>query len=231
MGRPVPNPNRSPASPVVDAEDSSITKVGRRERRAQETRLRLFRSAIHLFAERGFPNVTVGDITEAADVGKGTFFNYFESKDHVLSVMAEIQLSKIKQVAKLSAEEPQSTRKLLHDLAMRLIEEPGRSPELARAVVSSLLASEVVRELIERQMEHGRGMIAEVVRRGQKAGSDGEPAEIDPKLKKKAVAMQFQQAIMGTILLWSLYGDPPLSTWIEQSFQHFWRAVAAPARE
>src|ERR1019366_8003105 len=109
--------------------------MGRRQRRAAETRLRLFRCALQLFAERGFPNVTVGDITEAADVGKGTFFNYFESKDHVLGVMAEIQLSKIKQAANLNAEVKQSARSTLHDLAMRLIEEPGRSPELARAVV------------------------------------------------------------------------------------------------
>ena len=219
------------APPTEAAESPSAAKVGRRQRRAEETRLRLFRSAMHLFAERGFPNVTVGDITEGADVGKGTFFNYFESKDHVLGVLAEIQLSKIKQAANLSTEVKYSARSTLHDLSLRLIEEPGRSPELARAVVSSLLASDVVRGLSEHQMEHGRRMIAEVVTRGQKVGTNGEPAEIDPKLKKTAVAMQFQQAIMGTILLWSLYGDPPLSTWIEASFQHFWRAVAAPVRE
>src|ERR1035438_8413044 len=75
---------------------------GRRQRRATETRLRLFRCALHLFTERGFSNVTVEQITDAADVGKGTFFNYFESKDHVLGVLAEIQLGKVKE-AKLQA--------------------------------------------------------------------------------------------------------------------------------
>src|ERR1035437_2483428 len=69
--------------------------AGRRQRRAAETRLRLFRCALQLIAERGFPNVTVEDITEAADVGKGTFFNYFATKDHVLGVMPEIQLGKM----------------------------------------------------------------------------------------------------------------------------------------
>jgi AcrR family transcriptional regulator len=52
-----------------------------------------------LIAERGFPNVTVEDITEAADVGKGTFFNYFATKDHVLGVMAEIQLGKVREAS------------------------------------------------------------------------------------------------------------------------------------
>src|SRR5664279_3014388 len=79
-------------------------KMGRRQRRAAETRLRLFRCALQLIAERGFPNVTVEDITEAADVGKGTFFNYFATKDHVLGVMPEIQLGKLRE-AVLAAEQ------------------------------------------------------------------------------------------------------------------------------
>ena len=46
-----------------------------------ETRERLFRAALDLFARKGFTETTVEDITEAADVGKGTFFNYFPSKE------------------------------------------------------------------------------------------------------------------------------------------------------
>ena len=52
-------------------------RSGRRERRRLETRDRLYRAALELFGERGFLETTVEDITEAADVGKGTFFNYF----------------------------------------------------------------------------------------------------------------------------------------------------------
>src|SRR5678810_733372 len=73
------------------------TLPGRRERRAAQTRVKLFRSALRLIAKQGLNNVTVEDITEAADVGKGTFFNYFESKEHVFGVMAEIQLGKVKE--------------------------------------------------------------------------------------------------------------------------------------
>src|ERR1700690_1281226 len=58
---------------------------GRRERHRVETRERLFQAALKLFAERGYLETTVEDITEAADVGKGTFFNYFPTKEHVLA--------------------------------------------------------------------------------------------------------------------------------------------------
>ena len=121
--------------------------MGRRQRRAAETRVRLFRCALQLFAERGFPDVTVEDITEAADVGKGTFFNYFESKDHVLGVMAEIQLGKVRESLTLAESGKRGLQSVLHRLFLRVAEEPGRSPDLARALISSFLASEGVRRL------------------------------------------------------------------------------------
>jgi AcrR family transcriptional regulator len=199
--------------------------MGRRERRAAETRLRLFRCALRLFAERGFPNVTVEDITEAADVGKGTFFNYFVSKDHVLGVMAEIQLGKVREAVALAESGEQTIQSVLHRLFLRVAEEPGRSPDLARALITSFLASEGVRRLIERNMSEGRKMVAQIVGAGQKRG------EIDSRLKKEKVALQLQQAFLGTLLLWSLRGEPALESWIEESFQHFWRAIAVSGEE
>jgi AcrR family transcriptional regulator len=199
---------------------SPLPPADRRQRRAAETRLRLFRCALQLIAERGFPNVTVEDITEAADVGKGTFFNYFETKDHVLCVMTEIQLGKVSEAVTLTGQGKQTIHSVLHRLMLRLAEEPGRSPELARALISSFLASQSVRKIIVTNMTQGHKMIAEVVGAGQKRG------EINPRLQKEKVATQLMQAAMGTILLWSAHGESALKEWIEDSFQHFWRAVA-----
>jgi AcrR family transcriptional regulator len=198
---------------------------GRRQRRAAETRVRLFRCALQLFAERGFPNVTVEDITEAADVGKGTFFNYFATKDHVLCVMAEIQLGKVKEAIANVGQGKQTIRTVLHRLVLRLSEEPGRSPSLARAFLSSFLASESVRTIIARNMQEGRAMIAQLVAAGQERG------EIRPRLEKETVAIQLLQTCMGTVLFWSLDGASELKSRIEDSFQHFWRAIAIPAQK
>lgn len=199
--------------------------VGRRERRAAETRLRLFRCALQLFADRGFSNVTVEDITEAADVGKGTFFNYFESKDHVLSVMAEIQLARVRDAAEVAALGKKTIQRILHQLFQQLTEEPERSAHLARALISSFLANEVVRSLIKKHMSDGRAVIADVIEEGQRRG------EINPRLSKDAVAIQAQQAFMGTMLLWSLHEDREFAAWVEASFQHFWRAIANTGQE
>lgn len=193
--------------------------MGRRERKAAETRLKLFRSALQLFAQRGFANVTVEDITEAADVGKGTFFNYFKSKDHVLSVMAEIQLGKVREAIEQGELGKRPVQSVLHDLFTKVSEEPGRSPELARTLLSSFLSSGI-RELLARNMSDGRRMVSRIIELGQERG------EIDSKLKAEQAAFQLQQAFLGTLLLWSLRGEPKLQSAVDASFQHFWRAIA-----
>jgi len=198
--------------------------TGRRERRAAETRIKLFRTALALIAEHGLADVTVEDITEAADVGKGTFFNYFPTKEHVLGVMAEIQLGKLEEAAASIAAGREPMHEVLHKLVERLAEEPGRSPRLARALISSFLGNQGVREILKRKMLEGRKAIAEVVRIGQERG------EINSSLKKEVVAMQLLQMMLGTVLLWSLHEKPALSQWIENSFDHAWRAIAAPGK-
>ena len=217
-----------PSSSLVTALESSapgpppdVSGMGRRERRAAETRLRLFRCALELFAERGFSNVTVEDITEAADVGKGTFFNYFESKDSVLGVMAEIQLGKVAEAVAEAASGKQTIRTVLRRVFLRLAEEPGRNPNLARTLISFFVANEPVRAIIEDRLSEARMRIAQIVAAGQERG------EIAAHLNKDEVALHLQEALLGTVVMWSLKGEPEFEAWVEDSFQHFWRAIAA----
>lgn len=56
----------------------------RRERKKLATRRRIVEAATRLFAERGFDAPTVDDIAAAADVAKGTIYNYFDAKEELL---------------------------------------------------------------------------------------------------------------------------------------------------
>ncbi|WNM36218.1 helix-turn-helix domain-containing protein [Streptomyces sp. Li-HN-5-11] len=58
--------------------------MGLRERKKRETAVRIYRTAVALFAERGFDKVSVQEIAEAADVSKMTVFNYFGSKEDLV---------------------------------------------------------------------------------------------------------------------------------------------------
>ncbi|HEX4224876.1 MAG TPA: TetR/AcrR family transcriptional regulator, partial [Pseudonocardiaceae bacterium] len=53
-----------------------MDELGLRERKKRETRQRISNVATSLFMARGFDNVTVAEIAEAANVSKMTVFNY-----------------------------------------------------------------------------------------------------------------------------------------------------------
>src|ERR1700744_2595404 len=53
----------------------------RRSRKRLAMRQNISNAATRLFMERGFDNVTVDEIAEAADVGRMTVFNHFPRKE------------------------------------------------------------------------------------------------------------------------------------------------------
>ncbi|HVJ50502.1 TetR/AcrR family transcriptional regulator [Desulfitobacterium sp.] len=61
-----------------------MSEISRRERKKQETYERLYNTALQLFQTQGYETTSVERITQCADVGKGTFYNYFESKEAVV---------------------------------------------------------------------------------------------------------------------------------------------------
>jgi AcrR family transcriptional regulator len=59
----------------------------RQQRRTGATQLKLVEAARAVFAERGLDLTTIDDITERADVGKGTFYYHFKSKEGLIREM------------------------------------------------------------------------------------------------------------------------------------------------
>jgi len=72
------------AALVGQPQPQPLPHASLRERKKLATRRLLRQVALDLVAERGFANVTVEDIAEAAEVSPRTFFNYFPSKEAVL---------------------------------------------------------------------------------------------------------------------------------------------------
>jgi AcrR family transcriptional regulator len=63
--------------------------TGLRERNRTEQRQRIQDAAFALFAERGFEEVTVAEIADAAGVARATVFNHFASKRGLVEAITE----------------------------------------------------------------------------------------------------------------------------------------------
>ena len=55
--------------------------MGRRERKKLQSRKMILEAAISEFSKKGYKETSVADIMAAADLGIGTFYNYFASKE------------------------------------------------------------------------------------------------------------------------------------------------------
>ena len=78
------------------AQDPSEGRVARRQRRNREA---LITAARLIMSEKGVDGATMLEIAEAADVGAGTVYNYFKSKDELAIAVLE---------------------EMMHDLALRI---------------------------------------------------------------------------------------------------------------
>jgi len=68
---------------------------GRREQAKLERRERIYEAALSLFRAQGYDSTTVDQITRHAGLAKGTFFNYFPTKDAVLRYLGTREIGRL----------------------------------------------------------------------------------------------------------------------------------------
>ena len=198
---------------------SGTPSPDRRQRHRAEIRERLFRAALDLFAQKGFAETTVGDITEAADVGKGTFFNYFPSKDHILLAFGEMQIGKLEEAIRIARSTNEPMPQFLRSLGVRMTQEPTRNPAIIRALLQAYLSTTPVREAMIDLQNRVHALHTQMIQLGQDRG------EICSDLPASEIAYVFRQTIFGTLLIWSLYGDATLHARIEGAFNVLWSGL------
>jgi AcrR family transcriptional regulator len=70
-------------------------QMGRREQAKLERRERIYEAALNLFRSQGYEGTTVDQITRHAGLAKGTFFNYFPTKDAVLRYLGSREIGRL----------------------------------------------------------------------------------------------------------------------------------------
>ena len=165
-------------------------------RRRARTRERIFTEAMRLFAERGFDAVTVADITEAADIGKGTFFTHFPSKRDVFRYLGE-QVVRVVLDADVGDGTAEERLRRMLDAAADWLEahpEPARQMVKARSFNLSL-------DLGSENQKRFHAAVVDILTAGRSSG------ELRDDVPLEAAALAVQCGYYACMLMWATHPD------------------------
>ena len=135
----------------------------------EDKRQQLLGAAVRVFARKGFHASRVGDIAEEAGVAHGLLYHYFKSKDQVLEAVFHenwsVLVARIESVEETDEPAADQIRHIaaivlrtwlhLPDVVRVVIQEFGRSPELAERIGELTRPIEVLQRVIARGVERG----------------------------------------------------------------------------
>jgi AcrR family transcriptional regulator len=140
---------------------------GLRERRKQQTRQAISDTATAMFAARGFDQVTIAEVAEAAGVAKMTVTNYFARKEDLVFDRAEGIIRHLADVVATRAPGESMLAAIRRDYAEAVARADVTlglsSPEFARMIVGSpALISRALEMLDQREQALGDAIAAEL---------------------------------------------------------------------
>jgi AcrR family transcriptional regulator len=141
-----------------------------RERKKLQTRSAIINRAVELFNSQGFYNTSIDDIADAADVSRGTFFNYFGYKEAVIVEFGRDLMINLTTQVEEQLKENVSAERIIYRIWLdvrSLLEEHG---EAVVVLSHELLNPEIERAVRAAQAFALADLIAKVATNGQRAG-------------------------------------------------------------
>ncbi len=181
-----------------------------RAKKKCETRIRLMESAYRLFSKREFEEVKVSEITREAGLAKGTFFNYFHSKEDVVSeVQFMTTYDKLMPILQLTGAVVPQIKQVL----VAMLTDDTLSKPLMRAVLlTKLKDTRQLQKNADQVKMFYEGMVT-LVDKAKQLG------EIRDDLESFYVVKLVEQLHMGLLMQWCfVLEESTLNTDVAQSF-------------
>ncbi|MFF2890405.1 TetR/AcrR family transcriptional regulator [Paenibacillus sp. NPDC057967] len=188
-----------------------------REEKKRITEENIIDAAYQLFSSKGYDLTTVADITELAGVAKGTFFNYFRTKDEVLvRIQKALFFSEITQISE-RAEAP-FTPKIL-SLVKELGDSFNGNRTLVRVSLQQLLSAGSA-GTIQGSMKAKVDALTVIFQKAQQAG------ELTGDIPAEEMAQTALKLYKGTLMDWCTSGvEGKLGDQLMVAFRIFTRGI------
>ncbi|MFD7522942.1 TetR/AcrR family transcriptional regulator [Paenibacillus chitinolyticus] len=193
-----------------------------RETRKKELKEHIYKTAIHLFRDKGFDEVTVKEITKACGIAKGTFYNYFARKEDIILHLGRSQIEYIHEHLERYTQIPVLKERLLK-LFQDLMERDAEESELFRLTVQEVMRSSL--HMREEMSAIGvfQDAVAWILRRAAELGELG--AHVDPEEASSVLVGIY----MYSLLTWTASAERPdrMLPVFRRRFEVVWRGLDA----
>jgi TetR/AcrR family transcriptional repressor of nem operon len=196
-------------------------------RRTEDFRSRLLEAGVTLFAEKGYHGTGVKDIVERADVPKGSFYNYFDSKEAfgaaILRHYADGQAAEWEQYAR-EADSPDPLL-ALRRIYERIVADYEACEDRCGCLLGNFAgeiaqSSDLCRDAARHTVVEWRVGFADYLRRGQDYGS------VRCDLPADAMADLFWNAWEGSLLRMKLEDSAePLKACVQSMLDLFFKST------
>lgn len=180
--------------------DAPEPPPGRRERRRREAKQRLYDCALELFTRRGYETTTIDDIAEYADVARGTFFNYFQRKEDLISMWGAKRRERLN--ADIDTVRTTSPNGFVADLEY-CMGALGRMNEEEWPSTRTMLLAWVKAGRPMLEEPYAAALFAQIVQAGRARG------EVAPEIDPERTGNLLRDAYLGILYRWTQYAEPP----------------------
>lgn len=138
------------------------------DKKKAQTKERIFLNAVDLFLQQGFERTTIEQITEKADVAKGTFFNHFPTKVDVLFYLSEQRMALMEDLLEKKLKKIRSAREKIFVWLKVFAEKNEENKDIVMLVVKEAFKLEFSQMKPEKEVRTKFKLkLLEIIREGQ----------------------------------------------------------------
>ncbi|HWQ89531.1 MAG TPA: TetR/AcrR family transcriptional regulator [Desulfitobacteriaceae bacterium] len=204
---------------------------GEKRRQAVDTRKKILKTALKLFVEKGFAEVSINDLIQEVGIAKGGFYHHFKSKDQLINEIIEKVIFPYLDDIINSIDKCQGSakEKLFHAFEKQSQAETFLKTNFHVDNISNRSLIILMIECIKRYesmsahviefTEQLLGRIESIIEEGKRRG------ELLNTIDSKSLSLYIVSSLEGALFIWVMNPKTDLKMLFENNFQYVWSSI------
>lgn len=140
------------------------------DKKMSKTKRRIFNTAVQIFAEKGYDNASIEEITAIAGVAKGSLYYHFEKKEDIFDMLLEEGLKLLRNNIEIKTKECTTALEKIKAIILVQIKVTVKYEAFLNVVFSQIWGEEVKNQKCKRAVFEYIQIIERVIEEGIRSG-------------------------------------------------------------